>query len=149
MRSKIITIDFDALTFLVVGSEISSEPSYILLNTAISSQWGFPLKCPAGCDCKKYDCHSTDFAEQCGFSPGFCEMMLEDPIEYKINSVRVYQNPDFEEQKVGCSTPERPTRRYIEGHAKLYKKEFEASEKYLHQELCWSACSNLLCASSF
>jgi hypothetical protein len=55
-------------------------------------------------------------------------MMLEDPIEYKINSVRVYQNPDFEEQKVGCSTPERPTRRYIEGHAKLYKKEFEASE---------------------
>eukprot|EP00980_Cylindrotheca_fusiformis_P004108 scaffold894_cov153-Cylindrotheca_fusiformis.AAC.4 len=107
------------------GSEISSEPSYIVLNTAVSSQWGFPLECPEGCECKHYDCHSADFADQCGFSPGFCEMMLDEPPQYKVNSIRVYQNPDFEEQKVGCSTPERPTRRYIEGHEKLYKREFD------------------------
>ena len=41
--------------------------------------------------------------------------------QYKIDWVRVYQNPMKEEQKVGCSTPERPTRRYIKGHEKLYK----------------------------
>jgi hypothetical protein len=110
-----------------VGSEISSEPSYILLNTAVSSQWGFPIECPAGCTCKKYDCHSTDYAQQCGFSPGFCKMMLESPPEYKVDWIRVYQNPDFEEQKVGCSTPERPTRRYIEGHEMLYKTEQDVS----------------------
>ncbi|CAJ1949520.1 unnamed protein product [Cylindrotheca closterium] len=105
------------------GSEISSEPSYIILNTAVSKQWGFPIQCPAGCECKEFDCHSSNYSAQCGFSPGFCKMMLEGDPEYKINSIRVYQNPDFEEQKVGCSTPERPTRRYIEGHADLYKED--------------------------
>eukprot|EP00536_Pseudo-nitzschia_multiseries_P001255 jgi/Psemu1/250373/estExt_Genewise1Plus.C_150142 len=87
------------------GSEISTEPSYILLNTAVSSQWGFPLKCPANCN------------------DGFCDMMLKgkEPPKYKIDWVRVYQDPSKEEQKVGCSTPERPTRRYIEAHEKLYK----------------------------
>eukprot|EP00529_Nitzschia_sp_RCC80_P015489 CAMPEP_0113467128 /NCGR_PEP_ID=MMETSP0014_2-20120614/14648_1 /TAXON_ID=2857 /ORGANISM="Nitzschia sp." /LENGTH=686 /DNA_ID=CAMNT_0000359413 /DNA_START=141 /DNA_END=2201 /DNA_ORIENTATION=- /assembly_acc=CAM_ASM_000159 len=108
------------------GSEVSTEPSYILLNTAISSQWGFPLKCPSNCQCKKYNCRSTDYAERCGFSDGFCEMILQrDPPEYKINWVRVYQDPTKDEQKVGCSTPERPTRRYIQANEKLYKTEFD------------------------
>jgi hypothetical protein len=31
---------------------IPEEPMYVLLNTAISSTWGFPAPCPAGCDCK-------------------------------------------------------------------------------------------------
>lgn len=111
------------------GSEISTEPSYILLNTAVSSQWGFPLTCPDNCLCKKYDCHSKAFAETCGFSDGFCEMMTssEGSPQYKVNYVRVYQNPNFPEQKVGCSTPERPTRRYIEAHEKLYKTEYDVS----------------------
>lgn len=104
------------------GSEISSEPSYILLNTAVSSQWGFPIECPNGCKCKKFDCHSTEYDEQCGFSPGFCKMMLDESPQYKVDWIRVYQNPNLPEQKVGCSTPERPTRRYIEGHEKLYKE---------------------------
>ena len=43
------------------------------------------------------------------------------PPQYKINWVRVYQDPNQEKQKVGCSTPERPTRRFIEAHEKLYK----------------------------
>jgi len=108
------------------GSEISTEPMYILLNTAVSSQWGFPLECPNGCKCKKFDCHSKDYAERCGFPEGFCEMMTAaDKPQYKINYVRVYQNADMEEQKVGCSTPERPTRRYIEGHEKLYKSSYD------------------------
>ena len=101
---------------------------YILLNTAVSKQWGFPIECPGNCDCKKFDCHSSDYSKRCGFPEGFCSMMTgADRPEYKINYVRVYQNPDLEEQKVGCSTPERPTRRYIEAHDKLYKRERDVS----------------------
>jgi beta-glucanase (GH16 family) len=105
------------------GSEISTEPMYILLNTAVSSQWGFPLTCPANCDCKEYDCNSREYSKRCGFSDGFCDMMTKQKTspKYKVDWVRVYQDPSKEEQKVGCSTPERPTRRYIEAHEKLYK----------------------------
>lgn len=109
------------------GSEISTEPMYILLNTAISSQWGFPLDCPDTCKCKTYDCHSNDYALRCGFSDGFCQMMSEQNPKYKIDYVRVYQNSDNPEEKVGCSTPERPTRRYIEAHEKLYKTDKDVS----------------------
>jgi hypothetical protein len=106
----------------VPGSEIPSEPSYIMLNTAVSSQWGFPT-CPGGCPCTKYDCNGKDWQSRCGFPEGFCDMMTKDPPQHRINWVRVYQNPNKEEQKVGCSTPERPTRRFIEAHAKNYKTE--------------------------
>jgi len=105
-----------------LGSVVSTEPSYIILNTAISKQWGFPKTCPSNCPCKKYDCHSKDWQELCGFSEGFCDMMKsKEKPEYKINWIRVYQDPDDPVQKVGCSTPERPTRKYIEAHEKLYK----------------------------
>ena len=113
-----------ATTTTTTGAEVSSEPMYILLNTAISKQWGFPLECPAGCPCKKYDCNSKKWEDTCGFSEGFCDMMKnskKQPPEYKIDWVRVYQDPNDENHKVGCSTPERPTRRYIEAHEELYK----------------------------
>jgi len=103
-----------------LGSEISSEPMYILLNTAISKQWGFPKKCPDNCPCKTYDCNSVQWTETCGFSEGFCDMMKAKP-EFKVNWVRVYQDPTNELHKVGCSTPERPTRQFINAHEKLYK----------------------------
>jgi hypothetical protein len=106
-----------------LGSEISSEPSYILLNTAISTQWGFPSNCPVNCPCKKYNCRADEWQEWCGFSEGFCDMLkAKDKPKYKINWVRVYQDPNDPVQKVGCSTPERPTRRYIEAHEALYKR---------------------------
>eukprot|EP00968_Pinguiococcus_pyrenoidosus_P009329 scaffold731_cov261-Pinguiococcus_pyrenoidosus.AAC.75 len=38
-----------------------------------------------------------------------------------VDHVRVWQNPDDERQKVGCSTPERPTKAYIKGHTEVYK----------------------------
>lgn len=103
------------------GAEISSEPSYILFNTAISKQWGFPVKCPDNCECKEFDCNSEDWSKTCGFNDGFCDMIKSKAPEYKINWVRVYQDPTNEKQKVGCSTPERPTRRYIEAHQDMYK----------------------------
>jgi len=104
-----------------LGSSISTEPMYIILNTAVSKEWGFS-ECPANCECKKYDCNSNNFHEKCGFPNGFCEMLQNETApSYKINWIRVYQNPNVSRQKVGCSTPERPTRKYIEGHEHLYK----------------------------
>eukprot|EP00542_Grammatophora_oceanica_P020398 CAMPEP_0194039022 /NCGR_PEP_ID=MMETSP0009_2-20130614/11211_1 /TAXON_ID=210454 /ORGANISM="Grammatophora oceanica, Strain CCMP 410" /LENGTH=561 /DNA_ID=CAMNT_0038681721 /DNA_START=332 /DNA_END=2017 /DNA_ORIENTATION=+ len=121
----VLDIDGGALDRAGQGSEISSEPMYILLNTAISKQWGFPHQCPASCPCKKYNCQSPEWEQTCGFSEGFCDMLqdADGPPEYKIDWVRIYQDPDNEVHKVGCSTPERPTRRYIEAHEALYKTE--------------------------
>jgi len=116
----VLSIDGSGVAAAGQGSEISSEPMYLILNTAISKQWGFPKKCPLNCPCKEYDCNSKSWAETCGFPAGFCDMMKKDP-EYKINWVRVYQDPNNEKHKVGCSTPERPTRKYIEAHEELYK----------------------------
>ena len=55
--------------------------------------------------------------------------------EYKINYVRVYQNPNDEKQKVGCSTPERPTKKYIEANEHLYKTPRDVSDTFRLQIL--------------
>ena len=47
--------------------------------------------------------------------------------QYKLNYVRVYQDPKNPRHKVGCSTPERPTSKYIKGHQHLYKQEQDVS----------------------
>jgi len=123
----VFALNGTGITKAHLGSEVSTEPSYIILNTAISKQWGFPKECPANCPCKKYDCHSEDWQRRCGFSEGFCDMMTgEEKPEYKINWVRVYQDPDDPVQKVGCSTPERPTRKWIEAHSHMYKTSDDA-----------------------
>jgi beta-glucanase (GH16 family) len=120
----VLAIDGTGIKKAGLGSEISSEPSYIILNTAVSKQWGFPEQCPATCPCDVFDCHSTEWSELCGFSEGFCDMLLKNKApEYKVNWIRVYQDPNRPEQKVGCSTPERPTRRWIDAHADMYKTE--------------------------
>jgi len=105
------------------GSTISTEPMYIIMNTAISTEWGFPSKCPGGCPCKDYDCNSKKFGETCGFSAHFCDMMTNKTNipTYNVNWVRVYQDPDNPKQKVGCSTPERPSKTYIKAHEEKYK----------------------------
>ena len=117
------SIDGKGLKESKLGSEISSEPSYFILNTAISKQWGFPQKCPDNCPCKTFNCNSDHWQDLCGFSAGFCKMIKDEPPAYKIDWIRAYQNPNDPRQKVGCSTPERPTRRYIVAHEKLYKSE--------------------------
>mmetsp|Transcript_22474 Transcript_22474/g.21600 ORF Transcript_22474/g.21600 Transcript_22474/m.21600 type:complete len:640 (-) Transcript_22474:185-2104(-) len=119
----IFEVDGKGLADSGEGAEISTEPSYIILNTAISETWGFPYKCPDNCPCEKYDCKSNFYQKTCGFSPGFCEMMVNDPVEYKVNWVRVYQNKKDPKQLVGCSTPERPTSQFIKGHPELFKEE--------------------------
>jgi len=122
----VMEIDGQSLHDSETGGEISSEPMYMILNTAISSQWGFPNTCPSNCPCETYNCHGGEY-ETCGFSEGFCDMITQTPIEYKINWIRVYQDKNDDRQKVGCSTPERPTRTFIEAHESKYKLEDDVS----------------------
>ena len=82
---------------------------------------GFTGYCGGTCPCEAFNCRSQNITETCGFSPGFCAMMEELKPTFKINWVRVYQDPDNEKQKVGCSTPERPTKKFIEAYEERYK----------------------------
>lgn len=99
----------------ITGSMIPNEPMYILLNTAISDQWGFPLPCPSGCSCECYECGNPDC--ECALPPNFCNNL---PAYFEIDYVRVYQASDDPNHVMGCSTKDRPTTTFIEGHKKRY-----------------------------
>lgn len=92
----------------MMNSTIPNEPSYIILNTAISTSWGFPPLPPG---CTTYDCKDPN--GRCGFDAGFCQLL---PAKYMIDHVRVYQDKTNREHTVGCNPPNYPTRRYIEAH---------------------------------
>jgi hypothetical protein len=59
---------------------------YLLLNTAVSSSWGFPTPCPEGCPCNCFDCRDPDCA--CAVPSGMCNNL---PASFLIDYVRVYQ----------------------------------------------------------
>lgn len=103
----------------LTGAKMPDEPMHILLNTAVSSTWGFPLpwEVPPGCDAEQkcYDC--GDQKCMCWLPPGFCEML---PAYYEIDSVRVYQRHNESSHTIGCSTDTHPTKRFIEGHIDRY-----------------------------
>lgn len=63
--------------------------------------------------------------------------------EYKVNYVRVYQNPNNPKQKVGCSTPERPTKQYIKAHEELYKTVNDVSVVPI-KGFCWKFYGQLI-----
>ena len=71
------------------GASIPSEPSYVIMNTAVSADWGFPSKakgnCPIGCECECQECGEKECA--CGITSGFCQEL---PGHYLVHSVRVY-----------------------------------------------------------
>jgi len=96
----------------ITGSKIPDEPMYLILNTAISSTWGFPTKLDT-CKCESYDCDDPECA--CAFPVGFCENI---PASFDVDWVRVYQR----EENLGCSTRSKPSRKYIEGNAEKFKK---------------------------
>jgi len=102
----------------VTGAQIPQEPMYLLLNTALSKTWGFPQPCPANCPCDCYDCRETKCA--CAVPVGMCDNF---PAVFEIDYVRVYQNKLDKNQVVGCSTPDFPTSRYIDGHKELFMGE--------------------------
>lgn len=98
------------------GSKIADEPMYLILNTAISSMWGFPSPCPTQkCACDCWD--ARDSKCTCAIPAHMADIF---PAHFKIDWVRVYQDPTDPRQRVGCDTPEMPTEKWIKGHADLY-----------------------------
>lgn len=102
----------------LTGAHIPDEPMYLLLNTAVSSNWGFPKPCPGDCDCKCYECGNPHC--DCGLPIGFCENI---PASLEIDYVRVYQAEGESNHELGCSTERRPTKLFIEGHKERYMNE--------------------------
>jgi hypothetical protein len=95
------------------AANIPNEPSYVILNTAISTSWGFPST-PPGCDL--FDCKKSK--GKCGFNPGFCESL---PAQYAIDHIRIYQNKNDSKHTIGCNPKEYPTRDFIKAHEYRYK----------------------------
>jgi len=104
------------------GSEIPSEAMYLLINTAVSSNWGFPKPCPEGCSCKCFECGNPDCA--CALPTGYCENF---PASFDIDYVRVFQAVGEETHVLGCSPENRPTSHFIKGHQKRYMETGDAS----------------------
>ena len=104
----------------LTGAHIPDEPMYIILNTAVSSSWGFPKPCPNGCDCSCFQCGNPDC--ECGLPDGFCKNI---PASFEIDFVRVYQSEGEKKHTLGCSTPKRPTKSFIEGHKERYMSKGE------------------------
>ena len=110
------------------GGLIPQEPMYLILNTALSSTWGFPAPCPPGCACDCFDCKNPACA--CALAHGFCESL---PAHFLVDSVRVYQDQTDARSKVGCSTDTHPSRKFIEAHKARYADPDAASKRPLKQ----------------
>lgn len=107
-----------------MGSQIPIEPTYLIMNTAVSSTWGFPYDVPDWCE-KCYDC--DDPSCSCAFHPGFCPVMRQNNVMMKIDSIRVYQSYDASahvgaNHTLGCDPPEFPTKEFIRGHEYRYMR---------------------------
>ena len=116
----------------LMGSQIPIEPTYLIMNTAISSTWGFPYDAPSWCP-QCYDCNDPKCA--CRFYPGFCRMLTQG-VTLRIDSVRVYQSRDDNAHvgyphSLGCDPPEYPTKDWIVGHEYQYMRgaPFEYEDK--------------------
>mmetsp|Transcript_23825 Transcript_23825/g.33434 ORF Transcript_23825/g.33434 Transcript_23825/m.33434 type:complete len:656 (+) Transcript_23825:45-2012(+) len=106
----------------LMGSQIPAEPSYFIMNTAISSTWGFPYAVPKWCQ-KCYNCNDPKC--KCAMNEGFCEMLKSGKGVMSIDYVRLYQSKDpsahvGENHTLGCDPPEYPTKSYILGHEEMY-----------------------------
>jgi len=119
---KALTIRDESLN--LTGAQIPNEPSYLIMNIAISSSWGFPFKLPPYCkecyDCNDPSCH-------CSFNPGFCQMLKQNVSMY-IDHIRVYQSHNMtahvgNNHTVGCDPVEYPTKEFIKGHSYLYSRQ--------------------------
>lgn len=101
----------------ITGSEIPSEPMYLLMNIAVSKSWGFPT-CPKGCECSCFECGNPDCA--CGMPTGYCDNF---PANMEVDYIRVYQAVNESKHILGCSPKARPTKNFIDGHQKRYTTE--------------------------
>lgn len=89
-------------------TQIPEEPSYVIINTAVSTSWGFPNP-PYGCT--EYDCKTTE--GKCGFNNGFCQSL---PAELFVDHIRVYQNKGDPTHTVSCNPKKYPTKKWILAH---------------------------------
>jgi hypothetical protein len=108
----------------LMGSQIPIEPMSLIMNTAVSSTWGFPSAVKETCE-KCYDCDDPECA--CAFAPGFCKMLRRGDVKMSIDSVRVYQSKDPSahvgaNHTIGCDTPEYPSKEWIKGHEYRYMR---------------------------
>jgi len=99
------------------GAQIPEEPSYLILNTAVSTTWGFPQECPPGCACDCFDCAKPEC--KCGLPVGLCEML---PASMLVDYVRVYQLEGDERHFLGCNNPRYPTHKFIQAHRWRYQR---------------------------
>lgn len=97
-------------------AEIPSEPMYLVMNLAVSKDWGFPDAYFKNCHKKCWSCLDPECS--CGLPKNFCKNM---PTSFEIGSVRVYQPIHEERYTLGCSPPNRPTTEYIEANVAAYK----------------------------
>jgi len=112
--------------FTTSYAEIPSEPMYLVMNLAVSKDWGFPDAYFKNCPKKCWSCFDSECS--CALPKGFCSNL---PTSFEIASVRVYQqmmvsgrnNIDVSRSKYteGCSPPNRPTADYIKANVGLYK----------------------------
>jgi hypothetical protein len=108
----------------LMGSQVPNEPSYLIMNTAVSSTWGFPYDTPDSCT-KCFDCDNPKCA--CTFYPGFCEMIRSGKVSLKIDSIRIYQSRNASahvgaSHTLGCDPPDYPTKEWIDGHQYRYMR---------------------------
>lgn len=106
------------------GAQIPMEPSYLIMNTGISSTWGFPDSLKENC-VRCYDCKNITCA--CAFRNGFCNMMKKTKVAMYIDNVRVYQSKNDSahvgtSHTVGCDTAEFPSKEFIMGHQDRYMR---------------------------
>merc|ERR1712032_1344853 len=96
----------------------------LIMNTAVSSTWGFPFSKPDWCQ-ECYDCDDPKCA--CNFNPGFCQMFRDSDVSMYIDYVRVYQSTDPSahvgaNHTLGCDPPKYPTRDWIKGREYRYMR---------------------------
>lgn len=103
------------------GSTIPYEPLYLILNTALSNNWGFPEPCDKEhCDAcyHCYDCHNPDC--QCSLPEGLwnCKVL---PTHMTIDYIRLYQDKSDPSHTIGCSPDKYPTATYIKNNPHLFQ----------------------------
>ena len=103
------------------GATIPFEPMYLIINTAMSHQWGFPEPCKtdacAACY-HNYDC--SDPAAACALPEGLrgCKNL---PAKMKVDFIRLYQDEEDATHTLECSPEKYPTREYIHQNEALFK----------------------------
>jgi hypothetical protein len=95
---------------------IPKEPMYMLMNLAVSKDWGFPDAYFLNCKCKCYNCDDP-CCRACALPKGFCENL---PAFLEVDHVRVYQAIGDPNHVIGCSPSARPTEDFIQSHIERY-----------------------------